>query len=106
MSGVRPIRWKMTVLALLALALPLLRAQSSDEDLLRANKLSSDSPTLLAFFRQRTLSEEDCRKIEALVRRLGARSFSQREQATQALLKWGAPAQSFLRAALADRDIE
>jgi hypothetical protein len=96
----------MTALAGVALAMSPLRAQSSDEDLLRANKVGSDGPALLAFFRQRTLSEDDCRKIEALVQRLGARSFAQREQATQALLKWGAPAQSFLRAALADRDIE
>ena len=106
MFGARFSCWTMAVLAVIALAMPPLRAQSSDEDLLRANKVGSDAPALLAFFRQRTLTEDDCRKIEALVRRLGARSFAQREQASQALLKWGAPAQSFLRAALADADIE
>src|SRR5438270_9160922 len=99
MFGLPFIRFMSVAFAVLALALPPLRAQSSDEDLLRANKVGSDSPALLAFFRQRTLSEEDGRKIEALVRRLGARSFTQREQATQTLLKWGTPARSSLRAA-------
>ena len=66
MAGARFIRWTM---AALALAMPPLLAQpSTDEDLLRANKVGSGGPALLAFFRQRTLAEEDCRKIEALVR--------------------------------------
>ncbi len=83
-----------------------LGAAPGDEELLRAHKVGTDGPALLAFFRGRTPSEADARRLEALVRRLGHRSFAEREKASKALLERGEPARPFLRAALAGQDIE
>ena len=91
----------------LALAAPPARvAESGDEQALRAAGIRTDAASLLDFFRKHTLGAEDVRKIEALIRALGSRSFAVRERASAGLVKWGRAALPLLRAALSSRDIE
>src|SRR5262249_54072879 len=79
---------------------------SEDEKVLRSAGVGSDGPSLLNFFRKRTLTEPDEQKLQALIQQLGRRSFPMRESASQELIRWGRPALPFTRAALPHRDIE
>jgi HEAT repeat protein len=68
--------------------------------------LTPDVPSLLAFFRQHTLTPDDMRRIEALVRQLGDDVFGRREEAARELVRRGEPAAPFLQKALRDPDAE
>jgi hypothetical protein len=81
-------------------------AADPDEDLLKRVALKTDGPDLLAFLRQRTLSEADQRRLEERVRQLGSGSFRVRERATSELIVAGPPALPFLRRATGDPDLE
>ncbi|HZT81773.1 MAG TPA: HEAT repeat domain-containing protein [Gemmataceae bacterium] len=81
-------------------------ALAADEQALRAAKLPTDGPGLLAFFKARTPSDADREKLAATVRRLGDESFEVREQATRELIARGRSAVPFLRPALRDPDPE
>jgi hypothetical protein len=80
--------------------------EKADEQLLRDARVATDVPGLLAFLRERTLTEDDRKQLRALVRRLGAESYAQREEASQALTRRGRPALPLLREALKDPDVE
>jgi hypothetical protein len=69
---------------------------SEDERLVRDADITPDAAGLLAFFRKRTLTEDDRRGMARLVAQLGARSFVRREEASRRLQEWGPPALSFL----------
>lgn len=108
----------MTVLRTFCLVLALLLLLSGrsvaepDPDLVRAEQtlkdadVGMDGPSLLAFFRARTLSPEDQARLGKTVRLLGDDSFEVREQASADLLKAGRSALPYLRKALTDPDVE
>jgi HEAT repeat protein len=87
-------------------------AAEPDPDLVRAERtlkdadVGLDGPSLLAFFRARTLSPEEQARLGKAVRLLGDDSFEVREKATADLLKAGRTALPFLRNAVADPDVE
>ncbi len=66
----------------------------------------TDGPALLAEFRKRTLSAADQDKVQALIRKLGDKSFRVREQATADLVAYGTVVVPLLRAALKGADLE
>jgi hypothetical protein len=79
---------------------------SADEALLRECHVGTDGPALLAFFRERTLTEADRQRLADLVRQLGSDEFAQRENASAALIARGPLAVPFLRPAAASTDAE
>ena len=81
-------------------------AFKSDEALLRSLKIDPAEPTLLAYFRKRTLNETDQQRYRTLVRNMGSSSFSIREQANKQLLKEGTPVLAFLKEAELDPNAE
>jgi hypothetical protein len=92
----------------LLMALPAMSEEESaaHEATLRAAGLKSDGPALLDFFRKRTVSEADQKKLAALVRQLGADEFEDRNQASAALTAAGRKAVPYLKAVANDRDLE
>jgi hypothetical protein len=83
-----------------------LDAGSADEQMVRAAKLGTDGPALLAFLRKRIPAEDDQVKIKDLVIKLGHRSFSVRQKATAELKQLGLKAAPLLRQAARDGDGE
>jgi hypothetical protein len=95
-------------LILLAL-IPALRADdavTSDENVLKENKVGIDEKGLRDFFRKRTPTPEDQKEIDALVGQLGERSYARRQRATERLTAWRPAAFSALKKATTDADIE
>jgi HEAT repeat protein len=81
-------------------------AAEADERLLREAGVGTDGAALLAFFRGRTLTDADRRRVEEMVRHLGSDVYEEREQATRGLIRRGPPALPFLRRAADDPDPE
>jgi len=79
---------------------------AGDEKILEAAKLKSDAASLLEFFRQRTLPNEEREKYRAYVKQLGSDVFRQREQAMNELVKRGVVVVELLREAMRDADLE
>lgn len=80
--------------------------EAADEATLKAARLGSDGPSLLGYFRQRTVGEADRTRIVALIRQLGDPAFAAREKASADLEEVGLPAIGLLRQAERDPDIE
>jgi hypothetical protein len=102
-------------LALVALAVALAlpprplsadEAAEADEKVLKDAGVGTDGPALLDFFRRRTLSDADRKRIGDLIGHLGSNSFDEREAASRSLRARGTPAVPFLRRALGDPDPE
>jgi len=68
--------------------------------------VAADGPALLAFFRDRTLTEAKKRELAAKVKRLGDNSFGVREKAARELVAAGQAAVPFLKAGLKEPDLE
>jgi hypothetical protein len=79
---------------------------AEDEKVLAAAGIEVDGPSLLEFFRKRTLSREDQERLSATVRRLGDRAYRRRAKASADLVAAGRLAVSHLKAALRDPDLE
>ncbi len=79
---------------------------AADEQLLKAAGLGTDGPSLLDFFRKRTLTDGERDKIQIWVRQLGDNSFKVRERASFDLTARGIPVAAFLRPAVLDSDLE
>jgi hypothetical protein len=77
-----------------------------DEKTLHDAGIATDGPSLLQFFRSRTLSSQDQERLTNLVQRQGDSSFITRELATRQLIRLGRTALPFLRARLTDHDLE
>ena len=77
-----------------------------DERTLRAAKLGTDGPALLAFLRKRIPVEAEQIQLRDLVLKLGHRSFSVRQRATAGLKRLGLKAAPLLRQAARDPDQE
>jgi PQQ-like domain/HEAT repeats len=89
-----------------ALAATAFAAPAEDEQLLKTAKIGSDGPSLLAYFRQRTVTAADRQRIEAMIRQLGDPAYAVRERATADLIACGLPAIDPLRKARGDSDFE
>jgi HEAT repeat protein len=81
-------------------------ATAADEALLKEAGVATDGPGLLAFFRKRTLTDADRKRLELLVRQLGSTSYKQRQEAQAELVALGAPSLPFLKAAEKDPNVE
>lgn len=79
---------------------------TADEEVLRAAHLPTDAPGLLAFFRERTLSEDTRSHLEALIAQLGSDSFAQRQEASVELVSFGLKAAALVRRATRHPDLE
>lgn len=82
------------------------RQVAADEKRLEGAGLKHDGAALLAFFRERSLTDAERANIELLINRLGARSFKSREQAAAELVARGPVVVELLRAHLKDIDPE
>jgi HEAT repeat protein len=80
--------------------------EAADAKLLKDNGVTPDGPGLLDFFKRRSLSEDDQKKLEACVRQLGADDFNDREAAARKLVDADRLAIRFLQGALTDPDPE
>jgi hypothetical protein len=105
-----PAFWLFALLVLVGV--PDARAAEADSDLeyyektLREAKISPDGPSLLEYFRKRTLSEQDRTKLADTVRLLGHADYRMRRKAFADLLAAGRPALVFLNQALNNPDPE
>jgi hypothetical protein len=77
-----------------------------EEETLKAAQAGTDGAALLAFLRKQTLSEEDRRKIENLIRGLGDASFQARQKAKADLIARGVAALPGLKQAVHNPDPE
>ncbi len=98
-------------LALLIIGLAVVRGAeaedpAADEKLLRDNNVKTDGPGLLAFLRERSLSEEERAQMTKLIRQLGDEDFEKREAASRQFVARGRLSITFLKAALNDNDAE
>jgi HEAT repeat protein len=73
--------------------------RDADEEALRTAGVGIDGPSLLQFFRNRTVTNTDRDAIAALVKQLGDDEFNVREKASAALIALGARAEPQLREA-------
>ncbi len=85
---------------------PMDPVEQGDEKLLQDARVGTDGPGLLAFFRRRTPTTEDEKRLHDLVRQLGDRRFAAREKASRELVERGVPALGLLRDVLNDPDRE
>jgi len=74
-------------------------AVAQDEQLLKSANVRTDGPTLLEFFRKRTLTDDTRKRIQDLIQKLGDDSFHVRERASADLVGFGTVAGPFLRQA-------
>jgi HEAT repeat protein len=81
-------------------------AADDDAKVLRDAGLSSDDAGLLAYFRDRTVTEERKAHLKKLVDRLGHRLYSVREKAVSELIKSGPLAVPLLKEALRNAELE
>jgi hypothetical protein len=81
-------------------------SQSDEEAILKEAKVATSDAGLLAFLRQRTLSEEQHGEIQKLIRQLGDSDFDKREGAKKDLIAKGALAIGSLNEALKNSDTE
>jgi HEAT repeat protein len=77
-----------------------------DERMLKDARIATDGPSLLEFFRQRTVSNTDIERIQRLVTDLGDDSFEVRQNASAQLVAVGPRATRFLKDAEKSKDIE
>jgi outer membrane protein assembly factor BamB len=85
----------------------LARADSkADERRLEAVNLKHDGESLLKFFRQRTLTDDERAKVKAVIVQLGDDSFKVREHALAELIGRGPVVVELLKGALKDADLE
>ncbi|HEY2784238.1 MAG TPA: HEAT repeat domain-containing protein, partial [Fimbriiglobus sp.] len=83
-------------------------AQQTDKSALSSAKLKADDPDgLVAYFKQRTLTDAELTKIKAVISRMGSESFEDREKASADVLGFGPAAIGPLKtAARAETDPE
>jgi PQQ-like domain len=79
---------------------------SDEEALTKAGLNATDGPKLLGYLRQRTLSDVDQGKINAIIKRFGADDFDVRVKATEEIEAFGPAAVGPLKAAERDPDPE
>jgi hypothetical protein len=86
--------------------LPSVPFEAPDEQILKDNKIATDGPGLLEFFRRHVVQSADEARIQLLIRQLGDDDFDRREDASLQLNGLGLRARPFLQKALFDPDAE
>jgi HEAT repeat protein len=81
-------------------------ALAVDETTLKEARVAADGPSLLDFFRKRTLNPTDLARIKELITQLGDDSFDARQNASAELKKIGPIALPLLKEAAKNPDIE
>jgi hypothetical protein len=81
-------------------------AASPDAEILKKAGLKTDGASLLAFFRKRSLPEDERATVAKLVRQLGSVIYSDRDDAAAELIQRGPAVGELVRAALVDHDLE
>jgi hypothetical protein len=76
---------------------------AQDEKALKEAKVPSDGPSLLEFFRKRTISSSDLERIKKLIVDLGDDSFEVRQNASAGLVTAGSVAVPFLKQAIKEQ---
>jgi HEAT repeat protein len=79
---------------------------AADERLLQTARIGTDGPSLVEYFRKQKPAGEQLEKIQALIRRLGDRSYEVREKASKELAGVGYSAAPLLRQAVMSSDPE
>ena len=79
---------------------------AADEKLLQAARIATDGPSLLEYFHKQKPASEQLEKIQALIQRLGDRSYEVRENASRKLAAIGFSATPLLRQAVMSPDLE
>jgi HEAT repeats/PQQ-like domain len=79
---------------------------AADEELLKTAGVQTDGPSLLEFFRKRTIDGSDVDRIKQLIKQLGNEDFEAREAASGKLAAIGVRAKPFLKDAANDPDVE
>lgn len=92
--------------SLIATALAAPPAEDADLKVLQAAQVGTDGPSLLDYFRKRTISDADRLRVTTMIRQLGDDNYAVRERATAALSGSGIAAISLLRQAMNDPDTE
>lgn len=77
-----------------------------DKKFLKSSNVGSDAAGLVAFFKRRTLSEEDRKNLEKMVTQLDSNMFALRQEASTRLVEIGTPALPFLRNAAVGNSLE
>jgi HEAT repeat protein len=77
-----------------------------DRKTVKEGNVGADAAGLVAFFRKRTLSEEDQKQLAAFVRKLDSDVFKERQEAAKMLVESGTPALAYLRPALKGNSVE
>jgi hypothetical protein len=87
-------------------SVPAAGLHGEDEKILRAAGIAVDGPSLLGYFRKRSLTAEQRGRIRELIPRLGDDGFAMRQRASLELLGLGPAALGHLRAARGNPDEE
>jgi hypothetical protein len=85
---------------------PDLKQTEADEQKLKTAKVNTDGPALLEFLKSRTLTEEECERVDATIAQLGSSSFKVRAQASQDLIAKGPGVLELLRQGQHHPDLE
>jgi hypothetical protein len=83
-----------------------IKQNETDEQKLKAAKVKTDGPALLEFLKSRTLSEEECERVDATIAQLGSSTFKVRAQASQDLIAKGPGVLELLRQGQHHPDLE
>ena len=94
------------VLATTCPAAPAIDKPPDDEQLFKTARIETDGPSLIAYFRSRTVTTADRQRIETLIHQLGDPAYAVRERASNDLVACGLLAVGPLRQAQADADVE
>lgn len=78
----------------------------ADRELLKKHAVDASPKSLLEFFRQRTLKDEERPAMQSMVQQLGSGEFRKREKAMDELLKRGPAVLEFLRVGAKSPDLE
>jgi hypothetical protein len=103
--------WNLVLVCLLLLAPASAFAADSEETveaekILALARVNTDPGSLLAFFREETLSDKRRSELAGMVRLLGDHSYKVREKASTDLIKAGHFPRPFLQQAIHDPDLE
>jgi HEAT repeat protein len=77
-----------------------------DAKVLKDAGIGSTAPELLAFFKARTLTNDDLLRVPKLIRQLGNNDFDERDAAAKSLTGYGTPVLPLIRPAVNDPDAE
>jgi hypothetical protein len=87
-------------------ALPEFDQEKADLETIKSAGMKDDGESLLKFFQNRTVTDEDRKKIEAIISRFGSEDFDDREKASDEIISYGLAAVGLLHQAERHTDVE